>query len=76
MKSKSKCASSKLCFSLVFSCKLFSPRNFSNQSTLVAYRRAALAEELTSLKQDKGFASSPYQEKNGQFRYIIGLEMT
>ncbi|KAG7565137.1 Kinesin motor domain [Arabidopsis suecica] len=32
--------------------------------------RAALAEELTSLKQEMEFPSSPHQEKNGQFRFL------
>ncbi|EFH53996.1 KICP-02 [Arabidopsis lyrata subsp. lyrata] len=32
--------------------------------------RAALAEELTSLKQEIEFPSSPHQEKNGQFRFL------
>ncbi|CAN6903826.1 unnamed protein product [Brassica oleracea] len=33
--------------------------------------RAALAEELTSLKRELDFASSiPHQEKNGQFRFL------
>ncbi|KAL0714007.1 hypothetical protein Bca4012_020985 [Brassica carinata] len=32
--------------------------------------RAALAEELTSLKREIDFASSPHQEKNGQFRFL------
>ncbi|KAF8098464.1 hypothetical protein N665_0266s0032 [Sinapis alba] len=32
--------------------------------------RAALAEELTSLKREMDFASSPHQEKNGQFRFL------
>ncbi|CAG7865064.1 unnamed protein product [Brassica rapa] len=32
--------------------------------------RAALAEELTSLKREMDFASSPHQEKNGQFRFV------
>ncbi|CAH8382266.1 unnamed protein product [Eruca vesicaria subsp. sativa] len=32
--------------------------------------RAALAEELTSLKREMDFASSPHQDKNGQFRFL------
>ncbi|KAJ0253693.1 Kinesin-like protein KIN-4B [Hirschfeldia incana] len=32
--------------------------------------RAALAEELTSLKREMDFASTPHQEKNGQFRFL------
>ncbi|ESQ45500.1 hypothetical protein EUTSA_v10010087mg [Eutrema salsugineum] len=32
--------------------------------------RAALAEELTSLKREMDFASSPHQEKDGQFRFF------
>ncbi|XP_010426568.1 PREDICTED: kinesin-like protein KIN-4B [Camelina sativa] len=32
--------------------------------------RAALAEELTSLKQEMEFPSSPHQEINGQFRFL------
>uniref|UniRef100_A0A1J3JNI7 Kinesin-like protein n=1 Tax=Noccaea caerulescens TaxID=107243 RepID=A0A1J3JNI7_NOCCA len=32
--------------------------------------RAALAEELNSLKREINFASSPHQEKNGQFRFL------
>ncbi|KAG7560303.1 P-loop containing nucleoside triphosphate hydrolase [Arabidopsis thaliana x Arabidopsis arenosa] len=32
--------------------------------------RAALAEELTSLKQEMEFPSNPHQEKNGQFRFL------
>ncbi|CAE6075701.1 unnamed protein product [Arabidopsis arenosa] len=32
--------------------------------------RAALAEELTSLKQEMEFPSNPHQENNGQFRFL------
>ncbi|KAJ4890248.1 ATP binding microtubule motor family protein [Raphanus sativus] len=32
--------------------------------------RAALAEELTSLKREMNFAPTPHQEKNGQFRFL------
>ncbi|KAL1216345.1 Kinesin-like protein KIN-4B [Cardamine amara subsp. amara] len=32
--------------------------------------RAALAEELTSLKQEMELASSPHREKHGQFRFL------